>query len=188
MARQTIFILGGARSGKSRYAVTLAPRLGERVLFVATAQARDEEMMARIVGHRAERPRAWRTLEVPIALGAALQAPGNTADVIIIDCLTLWVSNILGGGVTEPGADGARSSAALKQEIISLRCAIKENTATFIIVSNEVGSGLVPETPLGRLYRDLLGQTNQEMARLCDRVYFMVSGIPWPVKGGEITL
>jgi len=183
MAGKTILILGGARSGKSRYAVTLASRLGGQVLFLATAEARDTEMRARIAAHRLERPAAWRTIEAATGLGAAIRAQSG-ADTIIIDCVTLWVANVLGDLDGGPEAV-ERAGQALRQETASLISAIKDSAAAFIIVSNEVGLGLVPETPLGRLYRDALGQVNQELARGCEQVYFMVSGIPWPIKGGE---
>ena len=178
MAEKCTFILGGARSGKSHFAQELAGRLGSRVLFVATGEALDEEMKARIDQHKKARPQAWQTLEAPTNIGRQLEKQIGDAEVVIIDCLTLLVSNLLGA---EP--DHVEAEEQLTREITELIACMDKLDASFIIVSNEVGMGLVPETKLGRIYRDLLGRANQLIAQRIDEVYFMVAGLPIKVKG-----
>ncbi len=183
MAKQCILILGGARSGKSRFAREMALRLGDKVLFVATAEALDEEMKQRIEEHKRERPSSWRSIEVPTGVGRKIREEVGDAQVVIVDCLTLLVSNVIG----QCGDDLEQISAELVQarltaEIDELRGCINGSTATFILVSNEVGMGLVPETRLGRVYCDLLGKANQILAERADRVYFMLSGMPLSLK------
>jgi adenosylcobinamide kinase/adenosylcobinamide-phosphate guanylyltransferase len=173
---QLILVLGGARSGKSAYAQRLAQQLGgERVLFVATAEAGDAEMARRIARHRQARPAAWRTLEAPRRVGEIVHAcPGN-ASVVLVDCLSLLVSNvILSLGVTP---DLGAAEAAVHQEVAALLQVWQASPATWIAVSNEVGLGLVPETPLGRVYRDVLGQANQTLAAHAHAVYVLVAGL-----------
>jgi adenosylcobinamide kinase / adenosylcobinamide-phosphate guanylyltransferase len=182
---ELILILGGARSGKSQYAEALAARLGGRVLYVATAEALDDEMRARVAAHWARRPLAWTTLEAPLQVGAALQAcpAAKGANVILLDCLTLLVSNvILGGGplTSEPDADTAW--AGVRAEVDALLAAQRQLGAHLLVVSNEVGLGVVPAYSLGRTYRDCLGWANQVMARVADRVILMVAGLPLDVK------
>ena len=178
MAEKCIFILGGARSGKSCYAQELAGKLGTRVLFVATGEALDEEMQARIDEHRKARPGSWRTLEIATGIGKQIEKQIGDAGVVIMDCLTLLVSNLLGDKLDYPTAE-KRVMVEMKQ----LVACINRLDASFIIVSNEVGMGLVPETRLGRLYRDLLGKANQLIAQHASEVYSMVAGIPIRVKG-----
>ncbi|NPV08438.1 MAG: bifunctional adenosylcobinamide kinase/adenosylcobinamide-phosphate guanylyltransferase [Anaerolineae bacterium] len=178
---QLHFILGGARSGKSTFAQELACRMaGDDVLFVATAEASDPEMEARIRHHRSQRPPAWRTLEAPLHAGARVaEALTGSEKAILLDCLTLLVSNaiIAAGGEREPVA----AAAAVEAEVEALlRCT--SLGPHLIVVSNEVGLGLVPEYPLGRLYRDSLGRANQIVAERADRVYFLVAGIPVDLK------
>jgi len=183
MAKQCILILGGARSGKSRFANEIAPDFGDRVLFVATGEALDEEMRQRIEEHKRERPPNWRSLEVPTGVGKGIQEESGDAQVVIVDCLTLLVSNVIGQCCDDPGQISAESvQERLTTEIDELIECIDDSTATFILVSNEVGMGLVPENRLGRLYRDLLGKINQIFAQRADRVYFMLSGIPFSLK------
>ena len=178
MAEKCILILGGARSGKSRYAQELAAKLSKKVLFVATGEALDEEMQARIDEHRKARPGSWRTLETATGIGKQIEKQIGDAEVVIIDCLTLLVSNLLGD---EP--DYLKAEKQAMAEMNELVACINRLDASFIIVSNEVGMGLVPETRLGRLYRDLLGKANQFVARHASEVHFMVAGIPVKVKG-----
>ena len=177
MAEKCILILGGARSGKSRYAQELAAKLSKKVLFVATGEALDEEMQARIDEHRKARPGSWRTLEIATDIGSQIEKQIGDAEVIIIDCLTLLVSNLLGDEPDYPKAE--KQAMAEMNELVAC---INRLDASFIIVSNEVGMGLVPETRLGRLYRDLLGKANQLIARHASEVYFMAAGIPVKVK------
>ena len=178
MAKQIILLLGGARSGKSHYAQQLAAELGDKVLFVATGEALDEEMQARIAEHRKNRPKSWRTLEIPTGIGKAIEKGIGDAKVVIIDCLTLLVSNLLHGEPDYPEAEKKVTS-----EINELIAAMDKFDASFIIVSNEVGMGLVPETRLGRIYRDLLGKANQLLASHATEVYLMVACLPVRVKG-----
>lgn len=172
-----VLILGGARSGKSNYAQKMASSYGGKVLFLATAQALDEEMRLRIESHRKARPKSWRTLELACGLGNGIAKHIGDSKVVIIDCLTLLVSNLVGRGGSAEEAERC-----VRREINSLLRCLDKVRATFIIVSNEVGLGLVPDNPLGRLYRDLLGKANQAVARRADEVYFMVAGMPTKLK------
>ena len=178
MAKQCIFILGGARSGKSHYAQELGNQAGNKVLFVATGEPLDDEMRARIEAHRKNRPRSWRTLEAPGNIGQRLEAEIGDAGTVIIDCLTLLVSNVIG-----QETDSLKAVKRVTAEIDSLIEAMDKLDTGFIIVSNEVGLGLVPENRLGRIYRDILGRANQLVARHADVVYFMTAGLPLKIKG-----
>ena len=170
-----VLVLGGARSGKSRFAQQLAEeRGGSAVLFVATAQASDEEMAARIRAHRLCRPAEWRTLEAPLRAAAAIREAGALAQVVLLDCLTLLISNIL----IAAGEDAAGAEEAIEEEIGALLALRQELPATIIVVSNEVGMGVVPPTPIGRLFRDLQGRANQRLAQQADEVYFLLAGVP----------
>ncbi len=191
MGKKLTFILGGARSGKSTYAQQLAEELSPTATFVATAVAFDEEMLARIRAHQAGRGGNWQTLEAPRAVGKAIQACPDLRPVVLLDCLTLLANNLL---LDLPNAEEASEAAladtalagaaeaAMDQEIDELLAAYQHSHAEWIIVSNEVGLGLVPAYPLGRIYRDVLGRANQRLARAADRVIFMVAGIPMTVK------
>ena len=175
------FILGGARSGKSRFAQELAAKLGKRVLFVATGEPLDEEMSARIEAHKRSRSPAWKTLESPTDVAQAMRGKIGDAEVVIIDCLTLLVSNLIGTEDVDAGTLEKRVTAEL-EELVAF---VRTTKAHFIIVSNEVGLGLVPPYPGGRVYRDALGTANQMLARNADEVYFMVAGIPIELKKRE---
>ncbi|MGQ4810033.1 Bifunctional adenosylcobalamin biosynthesis protein CobU [Candidatus Entotheonellaceae bacterium PAL068K] len=171
-----ILILGGARSGKSAYAQQLAQTLGgDQVLFVATAEAGDADMAQRIARHRQARSSAWRTLEVPRQIGETVPRHLAEAAVVLVDCLTLLVSNIIMPLGLSP--DLTEAETTVQQEVASLLHACQRSTATWIVVSNEVGLGLVPDTSLGRIYRDLLGQANQRLAAQAQAVYLMVAGL-----------
>ncbi len=180
MGQRLTLILGGARSGKSSYAQRLAAERGRVVVYVATAEAGDGEMADRIAAHRAERPAHWQTLEAPRAVGTVIRSGAGQADVILIDCLTLLANNVivpLPESITAPEAE-----AALNVEIEALLNAYAHSAAEWLIVSNEVGLGLVPPYPLGRVYRDALGRANQRLAAMADEVLFMVAGLPLKVK------
>lgn len=179
MGRGLTLILGGARSGKSTYAENLARAQTGSVLYVATAIAFDEEMRVRIARHRAERPSHWQTLEAPTQTGAAI-TQAAAADLVLLDCLTVLANNII-APMPEP-IDAAAAESALNVEIDSLLAAYEASDAEWIIVSNEVGLGIVPAYPLGRVYRDALGRANQRLAMVADRVLFMVAGLPLTVK------
>jgi adenosylcobinamide kinase / adenosylcobinamide-phosphate guanylyltransferase len=184
--KKTIVLLGGARSGKSHYAQGLAKRW-EKVLFVATAEAGDADMQSRIEKHKQSRPQGWRTLEATTHLGSRIQDEIADESLVIIDCITLLISNIFCRYV-EPDFDNIEESVIEKQvvaEIAELQECMRKFEASFIIVSNEVGLGLVPDNRMGRLYRDFLGRANQMLAQSADEVYLMVAGIPLRVKPGN---
>ncbi|MDE0231380.1 MAG: bifunctional adenosylcobinamide kinase/adenosylcobinamide-phosphate guanylyltransferase [bacterium] len=165
------FILGGARSGKSTAAERMARR-GDRVLFVATAEALDEEMDGRIRDHRRSRPTAWDTVEEPRELVSVLQPRIPHYDVVLVDCITMWVSNLL--LAMEGHNDAERCVADEAHRLLDL---MQDSHASWILVSNEVGSGIVPASPLGRAFRDALGRVNQIIAARSDRVLLMVAGL-----------
>lgn len=197
-AAELILVLGGARSGKSDFAQALAAeRGGDRVLFVATAEAADAEMARRIAAHRRSRPAAWRAVEAPRGAGEAVRAHRGDARVVLVDCLSLLVSNVVmaaaeaAGGPSKAVRNGrhavtaeaeAAAEAAVRQEVEALLAAGREAAVPLIIVSNEVGWGLVPPTPLGRLYRDLLGRANRDVAAHATAVYLLVAGLPLEIK------
>jgi adenosylcobinamide kinase/adenosylcobinamide-phosphate guanylyltransferase len=166
-------ILGGARSGKSYFAQELAKKGNRKVLFVATAEPLDDEMRVRIEEHRKNRPVKWKTLEVTKNLGMKIKECTKGDEIIIIDCITLLISNLLYDEPNYPVAE----KRVLKEINALLEC-INTLDAHFIIVSNEVGLGLVPDNKLGRIYRDMLGKSNQLLASQSGIVYFMVAGIP----------
>jgi adenosylcobinamide kinase/adenosylcobinamide-phosphate guanylyltransferase len=173
MQKELIFIIGGARSGKSTHALRLAAASGADVLFLATAEPGDGEMTAKIARHQAERPAHWRTLEAPRAPAAALaQVPA--ASVVLLDCMTLWVSNLL------LAEDASWEAAAA--ELDALLAWYRTGAARLIVVSNEVGLGLVPADPISRKYREWLGWFNQRLAAEADRVYLLVAGLAVDVK------
>jgi adenosylcobinamide kinase/adenosylcobinamide-phosphate guanylyltransferase len=167
---RSALVLGGARSGKSRYARALAEASAPERLYVATASAGDAEMAARIARHRAERGTGWRTLEEPLELAAALQAEARQGRVILVDCVTLWLSNVL-----LANRDPAEKIADLVETIATLG-------GPTVFVSNEVGAGVAPATELGRAFRDWQGRANQELARGCDAVAWVAAGLPVLLK------
>jgi adenosylcobinamide kinase / adenosylcobinamide-phosphate guanylyltransferase len=167
-------VLGGVRSGKSRYAQSEAARFS-RVTFVATAKRSDAEMRRKIAAHRRERPKEWKTVEVSAgALDAVIRREGQKAEVLLVDCLTTYCGGLLSRSRSESGRRG---------HVEALVNAIRATPASLLIVSNEVGSGVVPAFKSGRLFRDLLGEMNQQVARVADRVVLLVAGIPIAVKG-----
>lgn len=176
-------VLGGARSGKSGYGEKLATERGPTadILYVATAQPFDTEMKARIERHRLERPGHWKTLEEPLDLVQALSK--HTPDLILLDCVTLWVSNLLLS--CDASAPDQEIEGMILDRAAALFASIREKRTDSILISNEVGFGIVPDNRLGRLYRDLLGRVNQQIAAAADEVILMVAGIPLTIKGGE---
>lgn len=166
-------ILGGARSGKSALAERLAKASGHEVVYIATAQAHDEEMAERIAHHRAQRPAHWRSVEEPLALADALREHARPGRCVLVDCLTLWLSNLLGH------ADAAR----LAGEREALLLALPSLTGQVLLVSNEVGLGVVPMGELTRRFVDEAGRLHQSLAVQCERVLFVAAGLPLALKG-----
>ncbi len=179
MGRSLTLILGGARSGKSTYAEKMIQKAGGSVLYVATAVPFDEEMSQRIVRHQAERPSHWLTLEAPTQTGSAVAAAQPT-DWVLLDCLTVLANNII-APLPEP-ITVADAEKILNAEIDSLLAAYQTSSSNWVIVSNEVGLGIVPAYPLGRVYRDAVGRANQRLAAVANQVLFMVAGLPMAVK------
>ena len=168
-------VLGGVRSGKSRLAQQIAER-AERVTFIATAERRDDpEMHAKIERHRSDRPQNWITVEEPIQLGHTICDAGKNSDILLIDCLTLFASNLL--------ETYSEDAASLQAQIDQLCIALKSAPCSVVLVSNEVGSGVVPAYELGRRFRDLVGEINQRVASISDTVLLMVAGLPFSLKG-----
>jgi adenosylcobinamide kinase/adenosylcobinamide-phosphate guanylyltransferase len=164
-------ILGGARSGKSRHAERLVERAADRATYCATAEAGDTEMADRIAAHRARRGRAWSTVEAPLALADAIRVQSRADRPMLVDCLTLWLTNLMLAG------------REIEAEVAALAVALRDAPGPVVLVANEVGLGLVPETPLGRRFRDEAGRLNQEIAALADRVVFVAAGLPLVLKG-----
>jgi len=167
-----VLVTGGCRSGKSEYALRTVKGC-ERKVFIAIAEAKDEEMKERIKRHREKRGKDWRTVEEPIDLGGALAQSKREADVVVIDCITLWLSNLLGRG---------ESDDSIMERINDLARKVKEASADVVIVTNEVGWGIVPGNEVSRRFRDLAGLANQRLAQACDRVVLMVAGMPVVIK------
>jgi len=172
-------VIGGARSGKSRFAQSLGAT-ARRAFYIATARREDAEMDARIAEHRRMRPAHWCTIEVPLDIGDAVERHRLQCDFLLLDCLTVWLSNFCWEHRARPERD--IETAALTEVA---RTAATAAEAHVVLVSNEVGGGLVPETTLGRFFRDLQGRVNQEAARLADEVFLVVAGIPLAIKRTE---
>jgi adenosylcobinamide kinase/adenosylcobinamide-phosphate guanylyltransferase len=178
---KVIFITGGARSGKSAFALNEASKVSGQKAYIATAEPLDEEMSGRIKKHREERGSEWETLEEPVAMPALIRRVSGRYNVLLVDCLTLWLSNIFG---SRP--DNAQP--LVEEEIsnfVHVLSDFKDSPAhsSLYVVSNEVGMGIVPENRLARFFRDMAGRLNQEVAGVADEVYLVVSGIPLKVKG-----
>ncbi|MEO0607125.1 MAG: bifunctional adenosylcobinamide kinase/adenosylcobinamide-phosphate guanylyltransferase [Pseudomonadota bacterium] len=167
----SVLLLGGARSGKSQRALRLAESLSDQRIFIATAEALDDEMADRIARHKAERGAGWRTIEAPLDLVSALERQTGPDRVCVIDCLTLWLSNLM------------HHQRDIETETGSLCAALRDLNGPVILVTNEVGLGLVPETPLGRAFRDAQGRLNQAVAQVCAQVEFIAAGLPLRLRG-----
>ncbi|HEV7277265.1 MAG TPA: bifunctional adenosylcobinamide kinase/adenosylcobinamide-phosphate guanylyltransferase [Devosiaceae bacterium] len=172
MSADHILVLGGARSGKTAFAERLAMRAGERPAYLATAEALDGEMRERVQTHQRQRHGRFATIEEPLRLSQALLAAARSHDVILVDCLTLWISNLLGAG-----RDVAEAVDDLAGVLVELEA------AKVILVSNEVGLGIVPDNALARSFRDLAGSAHQRLAEICTDVHFIVAGLPMTLKG-----
>ena len=165
-------VLGGARSGKTAFAESLAMRSGSKPVYLATAEALDAEMRERVASHQRGRGERFATIEEPIALSDALLVAAREHDVILVDCLTLWITNLL-----IANQDVAMAVSELGATLVQLK------TARVIMVSNEVGLGIVPDNAMARTFRDLAGSAHQRLAEVCDDVYFVVAGLPMTLKG-----
>jgi len=168
-----LLVLGGARSGKSRYALQLATRRWKRPLYLATAEVKDEEMAQRVQAHRQARGSRWWCVEEPLDIAEVLTNGAADADGILVDCLTLWLSNVL----LQEGED------AYKKRRSALLDAVRNVHRNLILVGNEVGMGIVPEHELGRTFRDLAGWLHQDLAAAMDIVVLVVAGLPMALKG-----
>lgn len=173
MSKTLYFITGGARSGKSAFAEKLANTLTGKRAYIATAQAFDAEMAAKIEHHRNKRGTAWDTYEEPLAVAELLAKLKSEYDIVLLDCLTLWLSNSMAH------SDRDESVTARSDELVG---AIRDFGGDCVVVSNEVGLGIVPDNPLARKFRDFAGMLNQKVARTADEVYLTVSGIPMKIK------
>ena len=169
-----IFVTGGTRSGKSRFAQNLAHSIQGRKVFVATAEPLDEEMRERIATHKRDRSADWDTVEEPRYLGKTVRECAAIYDILLIDCLTLWISNLL--------TNNSLKEQEINIEVKNLIENCKTEKATVVVVSNELGMGIVPVDSLSRLYRDIVGQANQQIAAAADEVFLLVSGVPMKIK------
>jgi len=169
-----VLILGGCRSGKSKHALDLAQSMpGDKKIFIATCVPQDDEMQSRVANHQKERGRTWTTVESPLHLPEAIRKSAHTGRVVLVDCLTLWLNNVLMENEDIQYAD---------ENIADLIHAVQAAKGPLVLVSNEVGTGIVPVNKLARLYRDLVGSVNQAVAKNVDRVVLVVAGIPVTIK------
>lgn len=169
--KKIIFITGGARSGKSRFAVAEASKIKSKKLYIATAQALDEEMKERIEKHKKHRGKDWDTHEEPLDIVDVIKKNKDEYSVMVVDCLTLWLSNLM------------HSNKDTEQEIDCFVSSLSNINCTLFFVSNEVGMGIVPENELARKFRDIAGVLNQKIAAISDEVYLVTAGIPIKIKG-----
>ncbi len=172
--KKTVFVLGGARSGKSAFALKLSSKLPGQKTYLATAEPLDAEMAGRIERHKSERPPGWATIEEPVGIAAAIKGVDSAGGgVILLDCLTLWLSNLIRTG---------KSDEEILFSVEGLKEALEETGASVVAVSNEVGSGIVPDNAVARRFRDLAGIVNQRMAEFAGEVYFVAAGLPLRLK------
>lgn len=174
---EVIFIIGGCRSGKSRHALEIADRIsGNKKIFIATCIPHDAEMKRRVDRHQKERGQDWQTVEAPVHLPRTIVECSRRASVLLVDCLTLWISNLL---------METENDEVIDEQILNLIQSLASAGCPVVIVSNEVGAGIVPENKLARRFRDLVGAANQAVAAQADRVVWMVAGIPVKIKGND---
>lgn len=186
-----IFVLGGARSGKSSIAEKITQTLGEKVLYLATAAVLDQEMEKRVDLHRKRRPDYWSTIEETHRISQVIKENGDLYEVIMVDCLTILVSNLLldeGFPDTDTVLNAPEKEHAILNEIKNLSMLAQEAKAHVVIVSNELGAGIVPANEMGRLYRDLVGWANQTVASYADEVYYTIAGLPVELKAMSKTI
>lgn len=175
------FLLGGARSGKSSHAVDLATKCQGQVVYLATGISCDEEMERRFEKHRNDRPKAWETIEEPLCVGNVLKSLGESADLVLLDCLGFLVTNLM-LHYQNQGQDDSQVEDAVMNHVMDIISTVRDSELDIVIVSNEVGMGIVPGTSLGRLFRDILGRANQMIAASADEVLFFVAGLPVKLK------
>ncbi len=171
--KRIIFVTGSVRSGKSSFAVSLARKIDRQVVFVATCKPADREMKERVRKHKKSRPKTWKTIEEEMHLPAVIRKIKGKK-VVIIDCLTLWISNLLLSGLKEK---------QVLKRVVSLIAALKSTNSSLIVISNEVGWGIVPDNRLCRVFRDIIGVAHQKIARVSNEAYLLISGIPLKMKG-----
>lgn len=182
-----ILVLGGARSGKSEFAESLAFQPGMPVTYVATAAAGDEEMSRRIEKHRSRRPARWNTVEEPLLLPEAVQRHGAEPGVLLIDCLTVWLTNLLlDDNIPFAGAGEPEKEEYIQGRVEELAAFTAAGKAHVIMVANEVGLGIVPAYPLGRLFRDVAGRANRSLAARADQVYLVTAGLAMEIKSKAV--
>lgn len=185
MAKKLVFILGGARSGKSSFASEIAKSFGDSVTYIATGNSSDPEMRRRIEQHKQLRPKEWKTIEAGKEVITALREADNRGGLIVFDCLTLFISHLLEGEKFSEEIFEAQLEVELMKKISELVEMLRNLKSQVIVVSNEVGLGIVPSFPAGRLFRDIVGKANQKIVEAADEVYFMAAGIPLKIKGGQ---
>ena len=173
--KKITFITGGARSGKSSFALEQASGIAGKKAYIATAEALDEEMRMRIEDHRKQRGKEWDTFEEPLMIAEVIKKIGDQYDTLVLDCLTLWLSNIM------------HANLSIEAEIERLISSLLSHQTSIFIVSNEVGMGIVPENEMARKFRDMTGMLNQKVAGAADEVYIIVAGIPLRIKGTDDT-
>jgi len=184
-----VLILGGARSGKSLFAEELAAQAGGPVAYVATSAAGDDEMIRRVAAHRERRPADWATVEENLQIPEIIARLGQESGILLIDCLTGWLSNmLLDDRLPHPGASDNEKEEYIKSRVEDLASTVGKSGATVLVVSNEVGLGLVPPYPLGRLFRDISGNANRFLASVADEVYLVVAGLAVEIKSLAVNL
>lgn len=184
MRGKLVFITGGARSGKSSFAERLAETLDKSMIYLATAEALDDEMKQRVINHRKRRGNKWVTVEEPIDVERVIEEYDNSGYVILLDCLTLWITNLVLKGGNPCSPEEMHESDAVLNRVKALAEITRDSRADVIVVSNEVGMGIVPGNAVSRIYRDVQGRSNQVFARKADEVYFMVAGLPVEISAG----
>jgi len=187
--KKIILVTGGTRSGKSEFAEDLAMRMGGPVTYLATLAPGDEEMQRRVATHRERRPARWTTIEEAVEIPERLAEAGREPGVLLVDCLTGWLSNLLlSETLPHPGATGAQKEEYIDGMVENLAGAACRSAASVIIVTDEVGLGLVPPYPLGRLFRDMAGKAGRRLASASDEVYLVVAGLAVEIKSRAVNL
>ncbi|MFZ5647040.1 MAG: bifunctional adenosylcobinamide kinase/adenosylcobinamide-phosphate guanylyltransferase [Bacillota bacterium] len=181
--KKVVLVLGGSRSGKSLFAERLAARMGGPVTYMATLDAGDGEMERRVAAHRERRPAEWITVEETRNIPGKVLEAGKGSGVLLVDCVTGWLSNLLlDGDLPRPGSSGAEKEVYIESRVKELAAAVRQCRSSVVLVSNEVGMGMVPPYPLGRIFRDIAGNANRILALAADEVYLVVAGLAVEIK------